>query len=184
MALPEQAIQKMIREPAPSQGAYRELVMFSVALFAIALIIYVGLTFGYKPYLQAQVDALDKQVQSFNAAIPADQKSQLISAYSQLVNLQTLLVQHGSAASFLTWFEAHTHPNVYYTQFALNALSGQLTLSGVGKSLGDVAEQLAIFERDPKVTRINFTNVSPGIGGIWQFNLTLFFDQSIFRPAQ
>ncbi len=173
----------MVRGSGPSQGAYRELIMFSVALFAIALIIYLGLTFGYKPYLQSQVDALDTQVQSFNAAIPTDQKNQLITAYSQLVNLQTLLSQHPSAAGFMVWFEMHTHPNIYYTQFALNVASGQLTLTGVAKGLIDIAEQVAIFEGDQKVTRINFTNVSPSVGGVWQFGLTLFFDPSIFHQS-
>src|SRR5260221_8642037 len=169
MALPPQGVEKLVREKSIASGSYRELLMLTGTLFFASILVYLGLTFGYKPYLKSQVGKLDAQIKSFGDKIPLADQKKIIEEYSQLVNLKKLLDTHVVTTPALAWFEAHTQTNVYYTQWNANVVSGQIVVTGAARTLADIGEQVAIFEQAPEVARINFSNVSLGANGLWQF---------------
>lgn len=174
MAMPTQEIEKIVRGPAAAQGSYKQLMVLSGSLLAISLVFYFGLTLGYEPYLKGQVTALDSQIQDFAKQTPVAQQAQLISFYSQLVNLKTLLDRHPSTLNLFNWLEKNTQANTYFTKFSFNGTTYQVSLSGVSKTSDDVAMQAAILEAQPEVLRMNLNNLSPAESGGWQFNMTVF----------
>src|SRR3989344_1044323 len=170
MALPTSAVEQLSRRRDRSPGWFSQLLLFSGSIFAISVIVYAGLVFGYKPYINRQVAALDDQIQQFSQEIPDVVQNKSFSFYSQLVNLRTFLDGHVLMSPLFTWLQDHTISNVYYTKFSLNTLTRQLSLGGVARTLGDVASQLAAFQDAPGVQNVFFNNVSVDSKGLWQFD--------------
>lgn len=178
MALPPQAIEKLIHEPSRSQGAYRELLMFSGALFGLAVFIYAGLAFGYHAYLQSSLTKINKDIQAFSDSVSQADRTELQAFYSQLVNLRTLLAGHTVDSPAMALVERTLQPNVYYTKLTSNTGTNQVVLTGAAKSLDDIARQAAALQVEPEVERLDFNNAGIQATGPWQFTMTLHL-----RPA-
>ncbi|RJP45631.1 hypothetical protein C4587_00570 [Candidatus Parcubacteria bacterium] len=181
MALPQKVVEQLSREPVQAPGWASGLVMFSSTIFIVGLFIYLGLSYGYQPYLRAEVEKLDRQIEAFKQQVPAEEQAKIVSFYSQLANLKTVLGRHVLVFPTFGWLERNTQGDVYFTKFTLNSQSRQLALSGIARTVGDLGEQLAVFERDPSVERATFSNVFIGSNGLWQFDLTLSFKEDFFR---
>jgi hypothetical protein len=176
MALPTQEIERLTRGKSAEQGSYKQLLLLAGSLFSISLIIYLGLSYGYEPYLNSQKDDLDAQIQESSKKIPEEDQARLVSFYSQLANVKTLLEKHPMPSKAFDWLERNTQTNTYFTKFTFNVPTSQLTLLGNSRSPEDAAEQAAIFESQPEVSRLNLNNLAVSPGGGWQFNMTISMD--------
>lgn len=176
MALPQKVVDQLSREPVRTPGWSGQLLMFSSTIFFICLLVYFGLVYGYKPYLDREVGKLDQQIKIFEQQIPVDEQTKIVNFYSQLANLKSLLARHIVTSPLLGWLEGRTQTNVYFTKFHLNTQSSQLSLGGISKTIDDLTQQLQIFQEDQNVRRASFSNVSIGSNGLWQFDLTVVFD--------
>lgn len=183
MALPPQAIEKLIREPSRTQGAYRELLLISGALFGLSVLIYLGLAFGYSAYLRSSLAAVDEQIRNFSAGISQEERAELQGFYSQLVNLRTLLAEHAVGSPVLSLLERTVQPDVYYTKLTLNVNNNQAVLTGASLSLENVAAQAAALKSQPEVERVDFNNAGAQEEGPWQFTITLYLRPDVFRSA-
>ena len=183
MALPQKVIEQLGRAPVKTPGWSGQLLMFSSTLFFISLVVYLGLIFGYRPYLNSQVKRLDDRIQSLSQQIPLEDQKKIINFYAQLVNLRAVLNGHIFTTPIFGWLEKNTHSNIYYTRIGLNTQNRQVTLAGFAKSVNDLAEQLKIFDDDPGVVQLNFGNSSIGQGGFWQFSLVLTLTPEMFKAV-
>ncbi|OGY99005.1 MAG: hypothetical protein A2945_04135 [Candidatus Liptonbacteria bacterium RIFCSPLOWO2_01_FULL_52_25] len=187
MPLPQKVIEQLGREPPRTPGWSGQLLMFSSTVFFITLFIYLGLAFGYAPYLNASFKKLEDQKAAILQDIPLERQTQLIEFYSQLANLKTILSQHVVASPLFDWLEKNTHQNVYITEFSLNAAVHQVTIKGVGVALDDVNEELILLQSRPEVKRVDIKKISLE-EGMWNFDVTLFMDPNYLlkfsQPAQ
>ncbi len=183
MALPAQAIEKMIREPSRSQGAYRQLMLLGLGLFVLVVVIYAGIRFGYQAYLKSSVEKLTVQKDEMSAAVPAEAQAETAAFYSQLVNLRTLLGSHSRVSPAFALLERSISPDIYYTRMNVNVTTNEMALAGAAKSLSAIAAQAALLERQPEVSRVNFSNAGTQTGGTWQFSMTVFLNPNTLRPT-
>jgi hypothetical protein len=183
MALPPQAIEKLIREPSHSQGAYRELLLISGAVLSITIVIYIGLAFGYRAYLDSSLKNVEDQITKFSAGISQEDRAQIQGFYSQLVNLRTLLAGHTAASPVMSLLERTVQPDIYYTKLTMNAANNQAVLTGAAKSLDAIAAQAAAFKGQPEVDRVDFNNAGAQATGPWQFTMTVHLKQTVFHGA-
>lgn len=177
MALPQQVIDRLSQDSPKTPGWSYGLLLFSGGILFIVVLIYLGLAYGYAPYLQGQLDTLNAQVDAVGKTIsPADQAN-LISYYSEITNIQAALQNHVIFTRFLAWLEAHTEVNVYFSQFTFSSSGNQITLGAIAKTEGDVNQQVAIFEGAPEILSTSLTGatLSP-TNNLWQFSLTLKID--------
>jgi hypothetical protein len=181
MALPPQAIEKLIREPSRSQGAYRELLLISGAMFGLSIIIYAGLAFGYSAYLNTSLANVDNEIQSFNTGISDEEREQIQGFYSQLVNLRTLLAGHTAATPVLELLERTVQPDVYYTKLTLNGNTNQAILTGAATSLNAIASQASVLQAQPEVDHLDFNNAGSQTQGPWQFTMTVYLEPDVFH---
>ena len=179
MALPEQVVERLSREPVQTPGWSSRLLMFAGTIFFITLAIYFGLTFGYKPYLDNQVKQLDDQIQKFTQEIPISDQNQLAVFYSQLANLDGILRGHVISSPLFDWLGGRTQSNIAYAKFNFAARTGQLALNGVAKTMNDFIQQLQIFQAESLVQRINVNSLTVSSNGGWQFDMMLFLDQTL-----
>lgn len=183
MPLPQKVIEQLSREPPRTPGWSGRLLMFSSTIFLFSLFIYLGIIFGYRPYLDSEVKKLNNQIQSFAQQIPLEEQEKIIAFYSQLVNLRSLLAGHTAVSPFFEWLERNTHQNVFFSKLTLNIQGQQAVFVGTAKTVVDMAEQLQVFQERPEVRRATFSSVTIGSAGTWQFNATLILDPRFFREA-
>lgn len=172
MALPPKVIEQLGRSPAETPGWSSRLLMFSSTLFVLSLVAYLGLVYGYQPYLQGEIQEVDRRIKTDLQKIPATDREKIIVFFSQLSNLRSILEKHPSPSAVFALLEATTHPNIYYTQMALNTGRNEVVLSGVATSVADVTEQVKIFQKREEIKGVSLGGVNSG-GKNWQFEVTL-----------
>lgn len=180
MALPQKVLEQLSREPPKTPGWAGQFLMFSATLFFISLFVYLGLVFGYKPYLISEVNKLQDQINSFSQQVPLEEQGKIIDFYSQILNLRSLLENHAATSHLFEWLEKNTQVNVYYERFELNVKTGDLRLGLAGKSIEDINQQLAVFSSKPEVLRMSVSGVVFS-GNSWHSDASLAFGQSYFR---
>src|SRR3989344_1296726 len=133
MALPQKVLEQLGREPPKTPGWAGQFLMFSGTLFFIAAFVYLGLVFGYRPYLASEVRKLQDQINIFIQQIPVEEQGKIINFYSQLLNLRSLLANHAVSSHFFNLIEDNTQVNVYYDRFDLSLRTRELRVGGAGK---------------------------------------------------
>jgi hypothetical protein len=183
MALPPQAIEKLIREPSHTQGAYRELLLISGAMLGLTIVIYIGLAFGYRAYLNSSLTAVEDKITKFSAGVSQEDRAKIQGFYSQLVNLRTLLAGHTAASPVMALLERTVQPDVYYTKLTMNSTNNQAVLTGAAKSLEAIAAQATAFQGQAEVDRVDFNNAGAQAVGPWQFTMTVYLKPAVFHGA-
>jgi hypothetical protein len=180
MALPQQVVEQLSQGSRRTPGWSSGILLFSGSVLFIIVFIYAGLRFGYEPYLNTQLSSLESQAQKIGQSVSVADEASIVTFYSQINNLRSLIKNHVFFSQFLTWLERNTEANVYYTSMVL-ASSNQITLTGVAKTSADVSEQTAAFEAAPEVSTISLSNVafSPFANG-WTFGVVLTMRPSVF----
>ncbi len=174
MPLPQKTIDALSRAPAQTPGWSGRLLMFCGTLFLASIFVYLGLLYGYLPYLEGQVKKLKDQMQSFNQQVSLADQEKIVTFYSQLAHVKSLLMTRAGATPLLHWLEARTVPNLFYTKFSFNAANRQVVLGGSARGVPDITAQVRLFQSDPAVERVNLGNMNVGVGNLWQFDLTVF----------
>jgi hypothetical protein len=187
MALPAQALEKLAYNPEKTPGAFSQLMMLAASLLLLAVFLWIGMVYGYKPYLNGQLDQVNQKIDEFAKQIPADQQERIATLYSQLVNLKKVLVNHSATSPFFDWLAKNTLPGVYFVKASVSASGAEAVLQGAARSLDDINSELALLNQAPEVKHLSVGTISNTIQG-WQFSVTLEIDHSVFKlqtaPAQ
>ena len=183
MALPEQVVERLSREPVQTSGWSSQLLMFSATIFFISLAVYGGIVFGYKPYLEKQISSFDAQISDFGKKIPTEEQNKLVAFYSQIVNLKGILGQHAASSQLFEWLEKNTATNIYYNKMDFSLSSGQLNLAGYSKTVDDFSKQLIVFQNNPIVQRIVVNGLTISTNNTWQFNINLFLNSAVINQV-
>jgi len=184
MPLPQQVINQLTQPGSSSTPGWSSgVLLFCGSIFGLTIFIYLGMAFAYQPYLNGRLSSLQGQVTTLGQTVSSDDQARLITFYSQITNLKSLLQKHVIFSQFLTWLEANTESHVYYTQLSFG-LGGQVTLTGNAPSEADISQQVAIYESSPVVQKVAVTNVgTTGAAGILQFTATLLMNPSVIAPS-
>lgn len=180
MPLPQQVVEQLSRETPRAPGWSTGILLFSGTVLGFVILIYLGLTYGYAPYLNGQISHADDQIKSLDQSISGDEQAKLATFYSQITNLRSLTTNHVYFSYFLNWLSENTEANVYYTSMSYSS-KNQISLAGVAKTQADLNQQLAIFETVPDVMDVSISSMSSVQNSTsWSFSVTLTMDPSLF----
>lgn len=154
------------------------LLMFSLVLFAAAVVSYLSIIFGYIPFLNQRLNSLDQKIQEVNRTISQEDQEQLAEFYSQLINAKGLLRQHVSSSKIFSILERNTNQNVSFSAFDLDIAQEKLELSGIARTYEDAIRQSEAFRRMPELKSFTITGMQVGRDGGVQFGTTLEFVKS------
>lgn len=163
-----------------SGGTWR-LLIFSIFVFGIMFVGYLGLKFGYGSFVAGQISAIDTEIEELaKVALPREQEA-YAQFYFQLINLEELLNNHVFASHLFPLIEDRTNKDVAFTALTLNVSQNQANLSGLAKDFKIFAEQLYSFERSPKVTKVNTQGANADPQGFVTFRLDLGLAPDVLR---
>lgn len=175
----ENIIEKFKPERIPS-GWPKRLFGFSFLIFLIAVGVYVGLNFGYGPYLDSKIKQKEAQIEQLTQRISVEKQKEYIRFYSQLTNLKNLLDNHIVSHKLFSLLEKNTHANIYFNSMDLNVDEKKLALGGIAKDYEALAIQLQAFKGAPGV--VSYTlDESKLVEGKIQFEITLSLAPSLFN---
>lgn len=171
MALPQQVIDNLSNEKQETPKSFSGLITFSIGMFILLVVIYLGIIFGYDPYLNSQLSQTNTQMNNLVKSIPGDQQASLLKFYSGLSNVQVLLKNHTAFSPFFTWLEKNTESNVYYTNLSISSQQ-KISLTVNAKSQSDMEQQIAIFEKSPDISNFSISSINSsqqsGNSVLWQ----------------
>ncbi|QQG45673.1 MAG: hypothetical protein HYW89_02010 [Candidatus Sungiibacteriota bacterium] len=151
-----------------------------LALFFLGLAVYGGLLLLNRGQERAR-EELTAQVRLKEEDLRPELLNQIFILDKRLKNLRTLLARHIFPSNTLRLVEADTHPQVRFLNFNLSTDSRKLEMSGETTSYAVLARQIALFERDPQVERVEFGGLSFGTNNLLGFKLTLIIKTSLLQ---
>ena len=184
MPLPQKVIEQLGREPARTPGWSGRLLMVSSTAFFAAIGVYLGITFGMRPYFEGELNALQDRITKKAEAISADEQANITIFHAQLTNIKTLLDKRMLASRLFGWLEANTQPNVAFTTLAFGGDKElEVKLNGTARSVSDFVDQARHFEDRPEVAKAVFSNLSLGDKTGWQFEAVLTLRDGVLTGA-
>jgi len=60
------------------------MLIFTVVIFLIALLSYLGLAFGYKPYLQSSIAEVESELNSLSLQVESESQKKFIGVESHI----------------------------------------------------------------------------------------------------
>lgn len=182
MALPQPSYDQVVSRAPRSPAWFGQLMAFALTLLILSVAAFLGITFGYAPYLQGRVNALDAQIADFSKRVPAEEQANIATFYSQLANLKVVLGKHAATSAFFRWLETATTQQTQLTKVSMNATSRQIQITGISRTANDVAGQIATFQKQPGVARVDFKSSQAVAGGV-QFDVVVTVVQGFFTAA-
>lgn len=154
MAIAPQEFQKGSGEETFRTGAIVGLpwriLLFSGILFGLSLFVFFGFHFGYGSYLDSRSEKIDEKTKELVSQVSQEDRQNLISFYSQIVNLRTVLAKHNFTVKVFDYLEKYTVPTVFYTNAKVTLDGKSLALSGEANTMQDLIEQLSLFDSAPE----------------------------------
>lgn len=155
------------------------LFIFSLIFFSVFLSAYFGLRFGYRGYLQSQIDKKDQEIAALAQSVPQEEQRTLLKFYNQLSNLQEILGSHVESTKLFNFLQKNTNQKVFYNTLNLSVAEKKISLDGVASSFDVLAQQLEAFKRAPEVERLLMSQADNKDGKV-NFRLVLFVKPELF----
>jgi len=156
------------------------LLLFMLIVFATTAAVYLGMVVGYKPYLNSKITTLDQEINQLGQTIDPEQQKNLISFYSQLVNINSLLQSHTKSSKFFDFLEKNTSSKIYYKAVDMSLEEKKVKIEGEASSYTALAEQVELFRRSPEVEKISLESSLAGDSGV-SFALNLILKEGMFK---
>ena len=179
MPLPQKVVEQLGREPPKTPGWSGKLLMFSGTIFFLSISIYFGLRFGYTGYLSGEIQKINDEIRQFGEQVPVLDQLKLVSFYSQLGNIKSLLSAQIIGLRAFDWIEKNTQVNTYLKSFNINFAGGQMSFAAFTVTLDDALQQMAWLQRQPEIGKVGIGGIS-AVGGEWQYTVQLTLGKDYF----
>lgn len=171
--------EKLSAEKLPVGWPWKFL-LFSLLVLLTTIVLYLGLSFGYKPFLGTRIESLNRSLDELSQTIPKDQQDGLIRFYSQVVNLQNLLTGHVNVSKVFNFLQNNTNKSVFFSRADLMIGERRLNLEGFASNYEIFSQQLEAFNVAPEVENL-VVNESNSAEGRVRFKLFLILKNEILR---
>ncbi len=170
--------EKIGNEQLPVGWPWR-FFLFSVLIAATAAVSALGLTFGYKPFLESNLLTQDSNIEALSKQIPAGQQDEFVRFYSQLANLDTVLKKHVFSSSLFGLLESRTNAEVMYTTMEARIPERKVVLEGMAANYAVFSQQLQAYSTSPEIVGV-IVNDSSAQDGKVRFRISLTIAPSVW----
>ncbi len=157
------------------------LLVFTIIVFGVMVAGYLGMSMGYKPYLNLRIKSLDAKIINLSQVIGEEQQKNLETTYSQLINIQNLLNSRITPSKLFDFLEKNTHSQIYYLALNLSLMEKSIKLEGVVSNYGVLAQQLGLFQRIPEIERVFLEDSRILEAGSIRFSIRLIFKPELLK---
>lgn len=175
MAYTQSAIEQQLKSSGMETGWPWRLLLLSGITFLTVLALFVGMQFGFYPYLDSQITQTDQEINKLGSAISEEQVNNFSKFYSQLNNIQNLLKNHFLGTNFLDFLEKNTLKSVYFKAMTLDLGAHSAKLDGASISYEALSQQMEVFRQSNNIVKVNLdgASLSGDRGGGINFSISL-----------
>lgn len=163
----------------PPIGWPWQLFLITLAIFFVSALIYLGLAFGYQPFLEREIRQIKLEISELSLEVSDEQRRNFTNFYSQLVNLTKILKDHTAVSGALTFLEENILPEVAINSLEAEISEKALVLDATAKSYDNLIEQMVIFEKSPLIEKASLES-SQLNGNLVRFRVKLILKPQIF----
>ncbi len=159
------------------------ILVISLVVFVLTAIIYIGIEFGYKPYLEKQIKDVEASSLALEKQIDEKQRNDLIDFYSQLYNIKSLSASHVYPYTTFEYLEKNTNPLIKINAMQINVLGREMKMDALASDYDAMIGQIASYKSDPRVESVSLDSskkrdIKDG-GGVL-FSIKIIFNQKMF----
>lgn len=169
-----------VKKETTEVGLPWRIFLFSLLIAVTSIVAYLGLEFGYKPYLNSRITNLEGSIDTLIKSIPKAEQDSFLAFYSQLANLQGLLSTHTSTAMLWPILESSTNTGVYYGFVDFRLKDRRLNLEGIAVSYEALSQQLEAFNQVKQIEQ-TVVNESQAVKEGVKFRLFLILKPEVFE---
>lgn len=136
------------------------LLTIAFLTFGITLAIYLGMAFGFRPFLNNQIENINIELDQLANSISEDQAQGFLIFYSQMVNIDKTLKSRGSASKTFDFLEKNTLKSVYYNNMNVDYPNRIVRLEGRAPDFEILAQQMGVLKNSPEIEKITLSNAS------------------------
>lgn len=136
--------------------------IFTLVVLLAAVLGYLGLSFGYKPYLKKSIADAESKLAGLAMQATSESQNNFVTFYSQITNVKTLLAGHVSTSKLFPLLESETNQKVVYTSTNLIVSEKILKIDGFAESYEILAAQLVLYEGASWVEKVILDSSSLG----------------------
>jgi len=161
-------------------GERKKLFYFSIFLFLGFLLGYFILT-SLEKKSENTLSNLEEALVKGKTPEMSSLEEEILNDQKKIKDLSPLLEKHLFPSKIFEFFERNVHPQVFFSEINLNSLNSTVSLSGECDSFLTLGQQLAIFEKELLVEKLDLTQVSITKEGKIEFFLNFSFNPKIFK---
>lgn len=152
------SLAEQFRAEETTVGWSWRMFIFSIVVFASVVLLYFGMSFGYAPYLNSRIAALDDEIKKLNEQIPLEDQKKLVAYFSQIYNIQNLLADHLLPSKLFAFLETNAVKQIQYTKVNFAQDTASLIIEGSTNSYDALVKQTEAFRRNPMVENAALSN--------------------------
>jgi len=137
---------------ASSTSVPWRLLIIGAVLIVLSVLMYAGMEFGYKPYLNTQIAEADARISELSASLQEGQQKDVIGLYSQMYNISSLLSDHVYPSRVFTFLEQVLLPAIRLTSLDADLRKATIKIEGVASDMDTVTLQLATIQAHEHVS--------------------------------
>jgi len=141
-----------------SSGWMTNLITIAIIVFVVIFGLYFVANF-YDNYIRKSIADINTKIKDLAKEISVEDRNEVLTFYSQLVNLKTLLANHVYPSNIFSRLELITHPQVTFTTFSYENKTSIIKLEGYARDLNILAQQLLAFQKTTDFTKITVSDI-------------------------
>lgn len=124
---------------------------------------------------------LEKSLSEGRSSGRINLEKEILKHQKNIEDFSQLIGKHLTVTEVFNIIQKNCHPNVWFSQFNLNAKEAEVSVSGETQSFESLGQQLLIFQDENLIKEASLEQVSITKEGKIQFGLTLSLDPQIFK---
>lgn len=176
----DQHIEELLSPEQLASGWPWKIFLTMFAAFGAVTLSYVGMTLGYKPYLQNRIDEVATQIDDLAKSLPLAEQQKFLKFYSQIVNMKALLESHVNLEKLFALLEKNTHQRVVFDGLQFDSSRRELLIDGTADSYNTLAQQLQAFDQSKDIEKY-LVQQSRIVEGKVKFRLTATVSENILK---
>ena len=162
-----------------SSGWMTNLITIAIIVFVVIFGLYFVANF-YDNYIRKSIADINTKIKDLAKEISVEDRNEVLTFYSQLVNLKTLLANHVYPSNIFSRLELITHPQVTFTTFSYENKTSIIKLEGYARDLNVLAQQLLALQKTTDFVKITVSDIKNAADNV-QFGVEINFNPTFIH---
>lgn len=161
--------------------SWQRILLYSLVFLLIAVIVSLFLLTNFQKESESYLKTLKERLLEEGAPKVAELEEEILDYKKKIEDFSSLFENHILNTKFFDFIENKVHPQVFFSEINLDSKNSSLNLNGVTDSFLSLGQQISVFRKEELIKELVLSNISISEKGGIEFNLTISFEEELFR---